>query len=441
MLEQQTTISAAIHEGTLLKRVAERNPGLVQAALKLHRDGVIPSNSWVIDLDAIAANADALANEARARGLTTYVMTKQYTRNPFVTHVAIRRGLHKAVAVDIHGARVMNRFEIPVGHIGHLNQVPWRDAETAVRLRPEVITVYSLENARVISEAARRLGVTQDLLVRPVAEDDVYFPGQEGGFPEEQVVDAVAEIQRLSNVRVVGVTSFPCVRYNFGEAGRSEPQANPNLATIARVAEELGSRLGLEITQVNAPGNTAVETMPLLAAAGATHVEPGHGLLGTTPNHIFDGNQPELPTYVYVSEVSHHYRGRAYAFGGGLWSLMAGFLDVPGGDPTPAQALVGRDADSLWSTALEYEPQEQIIDYHASLLDGERVDVGDTVVMAIYTQMQMTRSYTVPVSGIASGDIAAHGIFDPGTNMLDADYAPVPPQRVVGEIREVLERY
>ncbi len=430
-----------IHEGTLLKRVVERNPRLIEAALQLHRDRVIPPNSWVYDLDGIAANAEALATEADAQGLKTYVMTKQYSRNPFVTQVAIKRGLRKAVAVDIHGARTMNRFEIPVGHVGHLNQVPAKEAKAALMMRPEVVTVFSVENARLISEVATALGIEQDLLIRPIGAEDVYFEGQEGGFPEEEVGAAVTEIMKLPNVRIVGVTSFPCVRYNFGEEGRSDPVANPNLETIGRVAELLRSRFGLEITQINAPGNTAVETMRLLAEGGATHVEPGHGLLGTTPNHIIDGTQPELPTYVYVTEVSHHYNGRAYAFGGGLWSLLGGFLNLPDGRPAPVQALVGSNLESLRSTALEYEPQDQIIDYHVALLDGSRVRVGDTVVMAFYTQTQMTRSYTVPVSGIAAGEPEAHGIFDLGTNMLDDDYVPVPPARVIESIHSVLERY
>jgi hypothetical protein len=53
----------------------------------------------------------------------------------------------------------------------------------------------------------------------------------------------------------------------------------------------------------------------------------------------------------------------------------------------------------------------------------------------------MTRSYTVPVSGIAAGEPEAHGIFDMGTNLLDDDYVPVPPATVVHSIRRLLERY
>jgi predicted amino acid racemase len=442
MTANHTVDVPAINDRTLLRRVAERNPKLIEAAFKLHHDRVVPPNSWIVDLDAIAANADALSATARELGLTTYVMTKQYNRNPVVTQVALARGLHKTVAVDVHCARSLHRYGVPVGHVGHLNQIPLREIPAVLAMRPEVITVFSVESARAISAAASEAGVTQDLLVRPIADGDVFFEGQEGGFPEEEIVAAVAEIQKLPNVQVVGVTSFPCARYNFGEGEAAEPVANPNLATIARVAETLRDQLGIEITQINAPGNTASETMPVLAAGGATHVEPGHGLLGTTPNHIIDGSQAEIPTYVYVSEVSHHYNGRAYAFAGGLWSQMAGFMALQDGTPEPGmQALVGSSLDQLLATALDYEHIDQIIDYHASLLGGEDVAVGDTVVMALYTQAQMTRSSMVPVSGVSTGEIRTHGIFDPASNMLDDDYCALPAAEVRKEIEGALERY
>jgi predicted amino acid racemase len=442
MTAQDTSVgTTALDPNTFTGRVAARNPKLIEAAFKLHRDRRVPANSWIWDLDAVAANADALVAKTRELGLTAYVMTKQYNRNPLVTKVAIKRGFRAGVAVDIHCARVMHRYGIPVGHVGHLNQVPWREMDAVIAMRPEVITVFSVENARQISEAAGRAGVTQDLLLRPIGKDDIFFEGQEGGFPEATILEAAKEITALPNVRITGVTSFPCVRYNFGEAGHSEPVANPNLATVARVAQALRDELGLEITQLNTPGNTSIETLPLLAAGGSTHVEPGHGLIGSTPNQILDATQPEIPTYVFLSEVSHHFNGRAYAFGGGLWGQMAGFLNLPDGTFPRHQALVGSDLDSLRATALEFEPQEQIIDYHGALFPGDRAQVGDTVVMGIYTQAQMTRSYIVPVSGISTGEPEAHGIFDVGTHMLDEDYNPVPTDEARRLIDVALERY
>jgi predicted amino acid racemase len=272
--------------------------------------------------------------------LTTYVGSKQYCRNPMVRMVAIKQRLNKTVAVDIHGAKQMHRYQVAIGHIGHLNQVPKHDVARVLEMHPDVITVYSVEAARRISEVAEQKGVTQELLVRVYKPGDIFFAGQEGGFREETVLEAVRQIERMPNVKVVGVTSFPCLYYNF-EKSRESVHLNPNTETVTRTARRLEQELGIEIKQINAPGNTWVQTFALLKQAGATHVEPGHGLLGTTPTHIVRGNLPEKPTYVYVSEVSHHYEGRAYAFGGGLWSLLVlGYLDPS----WPVYALVGTDA-------------------------------------------------------------------------------------------------
>ena len=74
-----------------------------------------------------------------------------------------------------------------------------------------------------------------------------------------------------------------------------------------------------------------------LAEAGATQVEPGHGLTGTTPLHAVE-DLPELPAVVYVSEVSHLHGGEAYCFGGGLY-IDPVFPDYP------VKAIVSREPD------------------------------------------------------------------------------------------------
>lgn len=56
-----------------------------------------------------------------------------------------------------------------------------------------------------------------------------------------------------------------------------------------------------------------------LARDGATQVEPGHGLTGTTPLHAV-ADLAEEPAIAYVSEVSHLWNGKAYVFGGGSTS-------------------------------------------------------------------------------------------------------------------------
>ncbi|MDB5058768.1 MAG: YhfX family PLP-dependent enzyme [Chloroflexi bacterium] len=404
-----------------LQRLIDRNPRLLEAAIELQQSGRIPPNTWVIDLDAVAENARLLAAEAKRLGLRTYVMSKQYARNPYVSVVALANGLNKMVAVDVQCSLLLRRYGIPVGHMGHLNQIPRHLVADMVAMRPEVITVYNAEHARWIDAAATAQGVRQDVLMRVIAPGDIFFDGQEGGVPEEDVAAVAHAIGRLSHVRLVGVTSFPCVRYNpLPSDPRAE--ATPNFHTILRAAAILRG-VGIAVTQINAPGNTSSFTMAMLAEHGATHVEPGHGLLGTTPHQIYVDGLPERPTYAWVTEISHHVGDRAYAFGGGLFSDMKrpGFQD---------QALVG----SSWSEALHnpvdhVQDIDQLIDYHAILHPGNRCRVGDSAVFGFRPQMQMTRSYIAPVSGLSSTrtikEVRVHYLFDHATTALDDRYNPV----------------
>ena len=52
-----------------------------------------------------------------------------------------------------------------------------------------------------------------------------------------------------------------------------------------------------------------------------THGEPGHALTGTTPFHV-NRRAVEKPAYVYVSEISHNFRGKSYFYAGGYYSRL-----------------------------------------------------------------------------------------------------------------------
>ena len=416
-----------------LQRLIERNPRLLEVAVELHQQGRIPPNTWLIDLDTIVENARILAAQARGLGLTTYLMSKQYGRNPYVSALALANGLDKIVAVDVTCSLMARRYGLPVGHMGHLNQIPRHMVPEMVAMRPDVITVYNIEHARWIDRAAADQGLVQDLLIRVSAPGDVFFDGQEGGFAESEVPSAVKELSQLRHVRLVGVTAFPCVYYNHRPDEKAD--VTPNMHTILRAAATLCS-MGVEVRQINAPGNTSSMIMPLLAQYGATHVEPGHGLLGTTPNHAFNGSLPERPTYVYVSEISHHVGDRAYAFGGGLFH--DGYIPGSG-----IGALVG----STWSEArdngVEYlQDIKQIIDYHVVLQPGNRCMVGDTALLGYRTQMQMTRSYVALVSGLSGkSEPTLHHLFDHASTALDEHYDPVDPALVRQHIDRLVNAY
>jgi predicted amino acid racemase len=229
------------------------------------------------------------------------------------------------------------------------------------------------------------------------------------------VVDAIS---RLRHVRIVGVTSFPCVRYKHRPD--EKPDVAPNLHTILRTAITL-RELGIAVKQINAPGNTSAMIMPLLAQFGATHVEPSHGLLGTTPNHAFNGTLPERP---------------AYAYGGGLFhdDYITG---------SAVGALVGSNWDEARNNGVEYlQDVQQIIDYHVELRPGNRCKIGDTALLGYRTQMQMTRSYIAPVSGVSGNqEVKLHYLFDHANTALDEHFDPVDPAKVRSHIDQVVAMY
>ena len=135
-----------------------------------------------------------------------------------------------------------------------------------------------------------------------------------------------------------------------------------------------------------------------LAEAGATQVEPGNGLHGTTALHVYE-DLPELPAVLYLTEVSHLAGGKAYCFGGGF------YID-PIFPPYDVKAIVA-DAPTTSASALRSVevPPPSAIDYYA-MIDGEgpgAPQVGDTVVFGFRGQAFVTRAYVVGVSGIAAG--------------------------------------
>jgi len=290
-----------------LNAVQRRNPGLLEAALKLHRDHRLPPNTYVLDLDGLEANARALAAAARAEGLSLYFMTKQLNRNPRVMQTVAAAGITRGVAVDIDDARAFRQAGVTLGHVGHLVQIPRAHLPQVLSWRPEVMTVFSLANARAVSEAAVALGRRQDVLLRLAGQE--VFPGQEGGVDWDDLPSVAREVVGLPGVRLAGLTAFPCL---LAEDGRPTP--TPNLALLSRAARLLRDDVGLDIGQVNAPSLTCCSTLPLLRQAGATHGEPGHALTGSglsvtsttyddrgNPLQVIDPNQVVTAyDYVYI---------------------------------------------------------------------------------------------------------------------------------------------
>lgn len=389
-----------------LQSLLRKNPAFVETVVALHQSGSIPANSYAIDLDAISANTSHLMGEARGLGLTVYAMTKQLGRAPGVLDAMTGAGVDGYVAVDMGCARPIAANGHNLGHIGHLVQVAAGEAGEAMAMQPDYWTVFSPNKAAEASAAATRSGRVQDLLVRVFAPGDEFYSGHEGGIPLEDLPAMIGHIAGLPGVRFAGLTTFPALLFDPA-TGRA--RTTPNMATMTRAAESVQQHRGedQEILQINAPGTTSTAVLAQLAEAGATQVEPGHGLTGTTPLHAV-GDLPEQPAVCYVSEVAHIHQGTPFCFGGGL------YIDPVFGDYQPT-AAVAHDPSEVATKPMAVDmPDPAAIDYYAKLKpESDRtVSEGDTVVFGFRIQAFVTRAFVVGVAGVGSGSPSVAGIWD-----------------------------
>ena len=197
-----------------LERLLNTNEPLVSAAFDMQQHGVILPDTYILDLDMITCNAEAMKKEADSYGIKLYFMLKQLGRNPLVAKRIQEIGFEGVVCVDFREALTMKENGIRLGNVGHLVQTPWAAMEEIVAAHPDIMTVYSVEKAKEIGKAAVRHGFVQPIMLRVLGKDDDLYPGQCGGFPLENLDAVVKEIERIDGVHIAGVCSFPCLLPN-----------------------------------------------------------------------------------------------------------------------------------------------------------------------------------------------------------------------------------
>lgn len=262
--------------------------------------------------------------------------------------------------------------------------------------------MFSEQKAAEAGAAALAVGREQDVLARIAAPGDRFYRGHEGGFDAADVVAVADRLDAIPGVRFAGITTFPATLF---DAATGTARPTPNLGTLTTALRAL-ERAGRTGVQVNAPGTTSAAILASLAEAGATQVEPGHGLTGTTPLHAVR-DLAEDPAIAYVSEVSHLHQGEAYVFGGGL------YVDPVLGDSVTTAILAGDDEDPVEAPGLRVDmPAPAAIDYYATVpLDGRPARPGDTVLFGFRPQVFVTRALTAGIAGLSTGTPAVAGIW------------------------------
>jgi predicted amino acid racemase len=386
-----------------LTRLQEQNPQFARAVIDLHQAGELPPDSYVIDLDMLAANARGLCAEAHRLGLEVIAMTKQFGRNPIAMQALRASGVDAFVAVDMTCARAIDRAGQPLGNIGHLVQIPRHQAPEAAAMSPLNWTVFSDIKAREAAAGAAALDREQGLLARTYGDGDLVIESHAGGFGAGEIEHVAERLDALDGARFAGLSSYPALVFDR-EKLRVVP--TPNLATLARSVQRLHAA-GWPHVVVNAPGETSTATLAMLADAGATQVEPGHGFTATGAYHAV-AELPERPAMLYLSEVSHLDGDAAFCFGGGLY-LCVGSVDYQ------PQALVGADYETAAKQRVDatLSQNHQVIDFYGRLAQtaGRTLVPGDAVLFCFRAQAFYTRSLIAPVSGIQTGAPRVEGLF------------------------------
>ena len=376
-----------------LKKMIERNNKLIETSFQLHQAGKILPDSYVVDMDVLLENAKAILEEGNKNHIDQYFMLKQLGRNPIIAQELIKLGYKGAVVVDFKEALVMMQHNIPICNVGHLVQMPKQMVQELVDYGCEYFTVFSLDKIKEINEAAKNSNRIQKLLLKVVGKDDMIYSGQTAGFRLEELKDVVEQIKKLENVRIEGITSFPCFLYDENE---EKIKSTNNLNTLLS-AKEILKNEGIEVKNVNAPSATSVFTIKEMGKYPVNSAEPGHGLTGTTPMHA-KKNCVECPCVLYLSELSHNFDGHAYCYGGGHYRRSH-----------VANALVGKNLNDAKMVSI-IPPTDESIDYYFEI--PETCEISDTVIMAFRFQIFVTRSQVVLVKGISTNTPQIMGIYN-----------------------------
>ena len=365
-----------------LDRLKQSNELLLKTAVTFHQKMEISPDTYIVDMDSLLNNAKQIATKAKKHNIKLFFMLKQIGRNPHIAKELVSLGYDGAVTVDFKEAEIMMKHNIPLSHVGHLVQIPKMHLEKIIDYGVQYITVYSIEKAIEINEIAKSLNKSQKILIKIYDNDDMMYSVQESGFFINNLGDVLERIKLLENTVISGVTSFPCYLFN-GE----EFESTQNIKTIKK-AINIFNEHGIHPELINTPSATCSEVIDLMIKDGSNCGEPGHGLTGTTPAHA-KKELTEKISVLYLSEISHNFKDKAYCYGGGFYrrSHMENALCVLENGNEKQVTILKTDSD--------------IIDYHF-VLDQE-LPVSSTVIMAFRFQVFVTRSDVVLIEGIQSG--------------------------------------
>ena len=278
---QHANVSRAAAKPSLLAKALDRNPAMLDAAIRLHQEGAIPP------VDAPDRPRRRRQQRERDCGGSSAVQPDGvchdeagWSRAPY--DAARTRSWFRRCHCGRGDAGVSHPpLRLPPGERGtHVSTAP-RRGRAYPRDGPTVCHGVHAGSRSRVSEACVALGRTQPLYVTVGRSgDEGTHPELFGGWDETECVNGIRPILDLPNVFVAGIAQHVTIDY----ASQDDPYtARPTEAffTALRARERLERELGLDDLRINCSGNCNAVTAGILASYGATDIEPGAALVGS----------------------------------------------------------------------------------------------------------------------------------------------------------------
>ncbi|MGL5955283.1 MAG: alanine racemase [Brevinema sp.] len=364
----------------------QNNPELMDYALFLHKNGQIQPDTYVLDYDRIIQNYQMILKKSQEYQITPFVMTKQFGRHPLVIQGLSELGA-KFVAVDFRETQQIIRLGGILGHTGHLVQIPLKMIPEILQHRPELVTIYSLEQAHAINEYAKSHHFTQNIMLRVIKS--TYMGQQTPHYTQQELLAFAEKLHQFSHIHLIGMTSFPCFLFE-----QDQVVATDNAQELTEHYNFLNSQ-GYNLRIKNMPSHNNYSSIALTSQWGANQIEPGHALTGTCPYHkAFPNAQEEKIALAYISEVSHQDKDISYIYGGGYyrrshWEFVY-------------------TAQKNRYRILPLDPDA--IDYTIGIQG--KIPIGEPIISSFRTQIFVTRSHIALVKGLSNNTPILSGICD-----------------------------
>ena len=210
-----------------LDLIRRRNPRTCRTVDRTSPGRSYPANTYVVDLDAVEANARGIAGLRRRLGLKAYRHDQaDRARNGDFCRAVQSGGIANSVCRR-HGVRARHA---PRRHGDRpcRSSRPGPEGRGGCRgvLRTRILDSVQSEKATEAAAAARKRGMQQPLLARIQAEGDRYYRGHEGGFEAADVVAVADRIDRMRRRSFAGITTFPALLFDQ-ESAKDRPDAEP----------------------------------------------------------------------------------------------------------------------------------------------------------------------------------------------------------------------